>query len=279
VLDVAKSLGLSVEGVLAGGEHGAVGVRSSNGERMVLKVFDAASASRLQRSIDMVSVVHDRGVRVPWPYSTGVAAGHAYTLQPRCRGSVPVVLTERHVETMLNWWTLQYDAPVDDDGWCVAVGRALTVGDATLCAEHDSIKDAGGDAAALLNEILASGPFDLSDVRSTDVVHGDWHHRNLLADGDVVTAIIDWEASRPGDARFDLCYLAYWAEVFDHSEVSPRAAARIKSTVRSRVDASVRSALSALIAIHQLWFVSAHRPERLPETARHVEQFLAPHWR
>lgn len=278
--DVASALELVVEGALAGGEHGAFAVRSRRGTRLVLKVFDPSWALRLRRSVEVVGAVRGRGIPVPWPYETGVAGAWAYTLQARCRGVVPPVLSDRHAATMLDLWEAQRGAGLDGEDWPPAVERALRAGEVSLWADHGPIRAAGGRAAGLLDEIVDVGArFDAAALCPGDAVHGDWHHQNLLVEGDAVTAIIDWEASRPGDARSDLAYLAFWADVFDGSEVSPEAAARIRTAAAARVGGSVRPALAALVAVHQLWFTSAHRPDRLPGMVELVDHHLAPWWR
>jgi len=40
----------------------------------------------------------------------------------------------------------------------------------------------------------------------------------------------------------------------------------------------VRRILAALVALHQLWFVSAHRPDRLDETVTQIRCELSPYW-
>jgi aminoglycoside phosphotransferase (APT) family kinase protein len=81
------------------------------------------------------------------------------------------------------------------DGWCI----------------HSLIRDHSGKAAALLDRIEAIGrSVEPDDLPVTDLVHGDYHHRNvLLADGRI-TGVIDCEACLDGDRRFDLVTLAYW---------------------------------------------------------------------
>lgn len=49
-------------------------------------------------------------------------------------------------------------------------------------------------------------------VPDTDaIVHWDFTPDNVLARGGCVTGVIDWEGARPGDPRFDLVTLAFYA--------------------------------------------------------------------
>ncbi len=36
-------------------------------------------------------------------------------------------------------------------------------------------------------------------LAQTNIVHGDFHHRNFLVDGERVTGVFDWEIAGPGD--------------------------------------------------------------------------------
>ena len=107
-------------------------------------------------------------------------------------------------------------------------------------------------------------------------MHRDWHHRNLLVRGETVTAVIDWEAARAGDARLDLVLLNYWCDVYVGSGVSREAHERVSSFTAARVEPDARRLLAALVALHQLWFVCAWRPERLEETVTQVRGAAGP---
>jgi aminoglycoside phosphotransferase (APT) family kinase protein len=59
---------------------------------------------------------------------------------------------------------------------------------------------------------------DLNDIetrlarlveRPACLVHGDCHPGNILADGETITALIDWEEAALGDPRIDLCWLEH----------------------------------------------------------------------
>lgn len=276
---VAVELGLEVGERLPGGEHQAWAVRDGAGSELVLKVFPGAELARLELAIGTAVRVRARGVPVPDPYVVGVVAGCAYTLQARCPGAVPDWLEDAHVRQMLDSWEAHRGAVAEGNDWPERAVAALCRGDRELFADHAPVRAAGGAAAGLLAEIIDIGQSaDPSILRSTDAMHGDWHHRNLLVDGDRVTAIIDWENARPGDARLDLVLLAYWTSVYAGIGVAPRAAARVGAAADRQVEPEARALLSAFIALHQLWFVCAFRPERRTETVEQVRRHLAPHW-
>ena len=273
-------LGLTVIGPLTGGEHGAWAVVGPDGEPFVLKIFALAERDRLTLAVETATRLRDRGVPVPDPYSVGTSGTSSYTLQRRCDGEVPTILRDTHARQLLDLWSHHLGAVPEGSDWPDTLIRALTVGDLALWADHEPVRAAGGQVAALLDEIVQVGRTgDASLLRGTDGIHGDWHHQNLLVIDDHVSTIFDWESARPGDARFDLVYLSFWADVFDGSEVEPAAAERIRKAAREVVDPPTRRLLAALVALHQLWFTTARRPARLPEAIERVQQHLAPLWR
>jgi len=73
---------------------------------------------------------------------------------------------------------------------------------------HEPLRDYDGRTAALLDTIRATGE-TVGDLPSGDVVHVDFHHRNVLLDGGAVTAVIDWEGCRSGDAACTSSTLAF----------------------------------------------------------------------
>jgi Ser/Thr protein kinase RdoA (MazF antagonist) len=277
---VAAQLGLTIEGRLAGGEHGALAAVDADGRPIVLKLFPVGRAARLAAALEVAAAVRARGVPVPDPYRSGVTADAAFTLQRRCRGEVPVVFGDEHAVQMLEFWEHHQGAMSDDGEWPLAVVAALRRGDPDLDADHGPIRAAGGPAAALLDELVTLGAdADPSVLSSTDAMHGDWHHHNVLVDGARVTTVFDWEAARAGDARGDLLYLAFWASVYAGTEVAEDATARLRAAVEARVEPAARRVLAGLIALQQLWFVAAHRPHRLAGMVERVERHLAPQWR
>ena len=52
------------------------------------------------------------------------------------------------------------------------------------------------------------------DVSDRDVVHYDFSPYNMLADGDRITGVVDWDGATSGDAAFDLVTLAFYTYDF-----------------------------------------------------------------
>jgi aminoglycoside phosphotransferase (APT) family kinase protein len=115
------------------------------------------------------------------------------------------------------------------------------------------------------------------ELRQSDVVHSDFHHRNYLAIGDEVTGVFDWEFARPGDWRLDLVTLAFWAAV--GGLVPAPAAGIIVSTALAECQPDVLGFLAAFQALRQLDFDVRTHPERVAGLAAAIEANVAPWWR
>jgi hypothetical protein len=279
-VDVATELGLRVVARLEGGEHGALAVEDATETRLVLKVFTIGELDRLTVSIDVATQSRARGVPVPDPYVVGSTTSHAYTLQRLCPGAVPEWFADAHARQLLQYWEANVGGAREPGDWPERVVNALVHTDRSAFVAHEPIRAVGGGAAALRDEIEVVGrTAEPSLLRCDDLMHADWHHRNHLAEGDTVTAVIDWENARPGDGRADLVLLNYWCDVYEGIGVDPKAAARVRSFTAEQVDPAARRLLSGYVALVQLWFVCANRPERLAHTVDNVTRHLAPAWR
>jgi thiamine kinase-like enzyme len=60
---------------------------------------------------------------------------------------------------------------------------------------------------ALVDDVLAL------NALQGDIVHGDFHHRNLLVADGRVSAVVDWDDADVGDPAFDLVTLAFCSVV------------------------------------------------------------------
>jgi aminoglycoside phosphotransferase (APT) family kinase protein len=110
------------------------------------------------------------------------------------------------------------------------------------------------------------------------IVHGDFDHRNYLADGDRITGVFDWDYADSGDWRSDLVTLAFWSAM--PPGLIPRAPAQI---IISRTQELCPPALLALLAarhaLRQLEFDARIHPERLAGLISGIEAHVAPWWR
>ena len=285
--EVTAALGLEIEGKLPGGEHGAIAVRNSGGESKVLKVFPIESELTVRQGVQVAQRLRSKNVPVPEGLVVGAVAGKVFTLQDMVIGRVPLPFELSHARQLLEFWEVQLDVGADlalasdTTQWPEAAVNALTVGNPNLWCDHGPIRNMGDAAMTqVLDEISRLGStVDPSLLRSNDALHWDASHRNVLAAGDKITAVIDWEAGMYGDSRLDLITMAFWASVYESDEVSSQAAETFREHVELRVSQPVRGWLAALLSVHQMWFVSRNRPDRVSFMLGNIEKHLAPMWR
>jgi aminoglycoside phosphotransferase (APT) family kinase protein len=100
-------------------------------------------------------------------------------------------------------------------------------------------------------------------TRTEDVVHGDYHHRNVFTVGDEVTAVFDWELAYAGDWRIDLLNLACWAQWLP-DQFEPDATATLVDAAEAACPPAVLARFAAIHCLRQLDFDLRVHPDRLP---------------
>jgi hypothetical protein len=91
---------------------------------------------------------------------------------------------------------------------------SITLDGAPDWCRHESLvahSDATRDLWEYVERVILT--LDRTTVPSGDIVHMDFHHRNVLQSGDRVCGVIDWEGAECGDRRFDVMTLAYYSGV------------------------------------------------------------------
>jgi aminoglycoside phosphotransferase (APT) family kinase protein len=169
------------------------------------------------------------------------------------------------VETLIALNGLQADEGEGEHGeWSAYIAGSLVRGCDGYCVHH-SLRDYDRRTAALLETIRATGE-TVGDLPSRDVVHLDFHHRNVLLAGGAVAAVIDWEGCRSGDAAFDLVTLAFGLTV---ARVPAAAGERVWDEARRRAAPAALRAYVAHMALRQVDWSIRHR------TAADVDHWLA----
>ena len=166
-------------------------------------------ATTVQRSIALVETLRSRGYPAPRYFDAGELDGVVYSVQERVAGAIPDVLREPHARRLVELTSMHADVADADTVWASAVVEGLRTGTEKVWVDHVVLRGADERVVTILDEVVEVGArTDVDMFRTTDVVHGDFHHRNFLAVGDEVTAVFDWETAAVGDARADLAKLA-----------------------------------------------------------------------
>jgi aminoglycoside phosphotransferase (APT) family kinase protein len=131
---------------------------------------------------------------------------------------------------------------------------------------HEPLRTHSERTRALLDRIHVIGARTAGRIEpSTGVVHRDFHHRNVLWQGDEVAAVIDWEGVGIGDPAFDLVTLAFGLSV---STGPPRARELPWRAVERSRPPELLQAYAAHMALRQVDWSIRHR------TPEHVEHWL-----
>ena len=210
--DLAEAIGVEVVRKLAHGEGaGAYEVRLANGVPAVLKV-DADDALDFAHSIRFTEALRVRGYPAPASLASGEVDGTGYELTEKMPGDPVEQITAEHVPQLVALVQMQRDVGLPGRApWLADVVASLTDGFVGYC-ELDRLR---AHNPALLDRLqeIAAGSRRL-DVASRDVVHYDLSPYNVLAEGDRITGVVDWQGATSGDAAFDLVTLAYYTYDF-----------------------------------------------------------------
>ncbi len=242
----------------------------------VLPPYAGLSLERVRRAVDLAGRLRADDYPIPEYWDIGAVDGRVYSLQAHCPGEVPERLTLAQAQRMVELWHRHAAAAPTPGSWPAFALHALREGAADGPIDQAAVRAAGPGAAALADEVVAVGErTDVACLRSGDIVHGDFHHRNLLVDAaGGVTAIFDWEGAHPGDARLDLATLAFWSQA-----TGQPCADWVAARARALIEPLARAAMAALIAGGLLTFAVGARPGYMAWALEAVERVLAPQWR
>jgi aminoglycoside phosphotransferase (APT) family kinase protein len=268
---IAGELGLTIVAPLRGGEFGAEIVRDRDGQELVLKASSAARVHQLARAAALTERLRERGYPAPVYVATGMTRGASWSLQERLPGRMPATLTMPLASRLVELARSHARVAQRDRRWQRQAFTSMRAWKRHLVAREDTRR---------LTMELAEAARRCAgvEVRSNDVIHNDFSHRNCLAIGDEVTGIIDWEQAGVGDWRLDLVTLAYWAAL-----QRARVPDDVRRMLRERVQQECPAELSALFAAYQalrhLDYEARAHPEHLPLVMSAIETRVAPLWR
>jgi hypothetical protein len=249
-----RGLTLHAVGAFAGGEVGATDVRGDDGSRFVLKWWDGDAAAG-RGAAALVERLRARGYPIPRFVVAEDLGGVTVMLQEYVEGAVSDDVSAATVATLLALNGLQAGAgDGKPDEWSTYIAGSLLRGCDGYCV-HQSLRDYDRRTAALLETIHATGQ-RLGDLPSGDIVHLDFHHRNVLLRGGAIAAVIDWEGCRSGDSAFDLVTLAFGLNV---ARVPGAARDRVWKEACRRAEPEALRAYVAHMALRQVDWSIRHR--------------------
>jgi Phosphotransferase enzyme family len=189
-------------------------VADAAGNRSLLKWWRIAggesdSLEYIERVVPLVGRLRGRGYPSPRHLMTATAESLLFVVQELLPGRPPVPLLPVHVEQLVDLNRLQEDERGDEDGWGGFLCRTLTSGADGYCL-HAPLRRHSPAGAALLDRVIEIGEAtDPATLPVAGIAHFDFHHLNVLAEGDRITGIVDCEGARAADPCFDLVTLLY----------------------------------------------------------------------
>jgi aminoglycoside phosphotransferase (APT) family kinase protein len=255
-----------------GGESGVVWlVEDDEGRTLVMKVA-SGDIDRLQRSAERIERLRARGFPAPARVGIEQDGDRIITFQERLPGTPWPAVTHAVLDQLLAINEVQAGAAIGGEtAFPDETGQSLITGelygfDRTKATDHPL-------GAALLARVAAIGRA-VEDVPRPieDIVLGDYHGGNVLAEGDRITGIIDVDTCQDGDRRFDLVTLWFWLGLEQpHSE----ALDRLEAHVRQALEPELLAAYVAHLVLRNTgFFLDRGRIERFERMAPYMASML-----
>jgi aminoglycoside phosphotransferase (APT) family kinase protein len=251
VRDVAATLGLSIIGPFPHGVFGAVAVATADGAELVLKAQpDPTLEPAWRTGAEMAARLHERGYPNPRVLRVGSTSAAVWSLQERLPGQVLRRLTVTHAAQLI---TLASRHRIDSGHRRPWREEASAAARAWLDATPIDPTD-----ARVLGAAIDRG--ESAEILQTTIVHGDFHHGNVLVDGDEVTGVLDWDLAGPGDWRFDLVVLAFGCHIRPEL-CEPAASALVTEALRSECPDDVAALMMACQVLRLTAMLTARSPD------------------
>ena len=263
--DVAAALGVRLVQRFADGVFGAALVRDAQGQDLVLKAQPRPELEPMWATgAAMAAQLRADGYPSPRYEAVGRTEHAVWSLQEQLPGTVverltaPVAsqlvgLARRHAVDCGRRRPWRDDAIAAARGWLA--GLELAPDDATVLR---AALDGGAGA----------------DLLETTIVHGDFHHRNALVDGDDVVGVFDWDLAGPGDWRFDLVMLAFGCRL-QPAACDPGALDLVTDAVRTECPDEVIALMTACQVLRIASMTASRAPSRAPVLVSRMIRTLA----
>jgi thiamine kinase-like enzyme len=198
-------------GSLTGGETGATAVQGVDGHRYVLKwELDPENQHRRREGVELAERLRAEALW-PCPEQQLVEVDECLlVLQAFMAGENVNRLSQELVDTLFEMHERRQSLATDDDQnhWASDMIEILTEGGNGYCL-HQPLRDFDSRTRRVVERIEEIGrSLKPSDISGNAVVHGDLHPGNLLQVDGRLSAVIDMDYTRVGDAEFDLAMLA-----------------------------------------------------------------------
>jgi len=198
----------------ADGEQGAFALLDAAGEAFALKVSgNRSEVARLQVVAAQVAQLRDHGYPAPRYVLVGATTTHAYSVQAALPGAPLRRVSAAQLPQLLALNALQAGQALsaDDDPWPGPVVTPTLEGGPGYCL-LEPMRAYSVETAALLDRLQAIVRCGATlALPQGDLVHFDFTPLNILATGERISGVIDWDGICAGDRAFDLVTLLFYS--------------------------------------------------------------------
>jgi hypothetical protein len=264
----ADVLGLRIVRRFDASMFGAALVEGRGDEPLVLKASsDVTLAEEWATGAAMAARLREHGYPASNYLETGTTGIVTWSLQTVLPGRVPLTFTVGHADQLI---ALACRHDMDS-------GRRRPWEALAREAARRALVELG-PLPDRFDETLSDTLGDTEDMAlaQTTIVHGDFHHLNLLVADGRVTGVFDWDIAGPGDWRFDLVNLAFACQMYPKT-CEPDALAMVIAAVGEHCDAPTAAFLTACQTLRALSMLRNRRSDWLEPASRRMQATLV-HW-
>ena len=264
------SMVMTLEGRASGGEVGAYFARAENGERFVFKWSNVpADHAYYVRVVERIDLLRRSQYPIPEYLNPFPVPGGVIVLQRAVDGTWSDVVGHELVDSVLLLSDLQADLTTQTTEWSDYIRGTLLEGADGYCV-HDSLRTHNDRTRQLLNWVEAVGKA-VAALPSRDVVHVDFHHRNLLRVDGRLSAVIDWEGCAWGDRAFDLVTFSFG---LSEANTEPGVEQRIWNRAQEIASNDSLRAYVAHMSLRRVDWTIRHHPEDLDNVLGYSERLV-----
>lgn len=230
-----------------GGLQGAYRVTDESEKNWVLK-FSSGTEFRSATAAAFTARLREIGYPAPRYLLFGRIGETGYSVQEELSGTPIRIQRAETLEQLFRFNDLQRDAGNGESSEPERLVRSVTTGLNEFC-RTEVMRSYSAETAEMLSRLQTLVTrYAPALPRKRDIVHFDFSHVNILAEGDCVTGVIDWEGATVGDCAFDLATLLFY------SYANPQFREPIWARLLERTSRQAASIYLAHMVVRQLDF-------------------------